>query len=107
LWNYEEVINIFHQYNCVVAYFSGHSHINGYAKDSHGISYVVFTGIIETPPDESAFATVSIFEDHLKIEGHGMEQSHMIPLEVKRSVKDNVIVKGDLSACPATVKVEV
>lgn len=81
--------------------------MNGFAVDSHGISYVVFTGIIETPPSTSAFATVSIYENHLNICGHGMEQSHSIPFEVKKNVSTEVIVDDDLGTSPIILKVKV
>ncbi|XP_054724384.1 uncharacterized protein LOC129234413 isoform X2 [Uloborus diversus] len=105
LWNYESVINTFHQHKCVIAYLSGHSHKSGYAIDSHHISYVVFNGIVETPPDTTSFATVSIFEDCLEIHGHGLEQSYNIPFMTNISTEE--IVETDIETSPSTVKVEV
>lgn len=99
LWNYEEVMKVFHKYSCVVAYFSGHSHVSGYAIDSHGIRYVVFTGIIETPPATFAFATVTIFEDSLSICGQGIEQSYSFPLKQK-SLDSEVAVESDITSSP-------
>lgn len=106
LWNYDEVINIFHQHSCVVTYFSGHSHSNGYAIDSHGISYIVFTGIIETPPDSSAFATISIYADRLEISGHGREESYIIPFK-RKSSDEPVDGEMEVSSVSYPVKVQV
>lgn len=107
LWNYDEVMNVFHNYNCVVAYFSGHSHSSGYAIDSHGISYVVFAGIIETPPTTTAFATVSIYEDHMNIHGQGIERSYSVPIKAKRP-DSGVSVENDIEeTSPTVVKVKV
>lgn len=86
VWNYAEVVSTFHRHNCVVAYLSGHSHASGYALDSHGIHYIVFAGIVETHPDDMAFATVSVFPDRIEVSGHGREESYVLPL---RSVQVN------------------
>lgn len=109
LWNYEEVMNIFHQHKCVVAYFSGHTHASGYALDTHGISYIAFTGILETPPNTSAFATVSYYEDRLEVHGHGLERSYSIPLQGLQDAKgtSNAAVENEVEQSPTTVKVEV
>nr|XP_042904381.1 manganese-dependent ADP-ribose/CDP-alcohol diphosphatase isoform X2 [Parasteatoda tepidariorum] len=106
LWNYNEIIQIFHQHKCVLAYFCGHTHESGYAVDSHGISYVVFTGIVETPPDSPAFATVSLYEDQLKIIGHGLEQSYVIPFKNDNLNNCDESIEEKISNSPA-VKVEV
>lgn len=73
LWNYQQVIDCFNAHSCVVAYFSGHAHNSGYAFH-HGIHYVVYHGIIETNPESEAFATVTLFEDRMLIDGKGVEQ---------------------------------
>lgn len=78
LWNYSDVINIFHQHSCVVGYFSGHTHNAGYALDSHGIHYIVLNGIVETAPDDMAFITVSVFADRMEIKGHGREENRIL-----------------------------
>ncbi|XP_035214887.1 manganese-dependent ADP-ribose/CDP-alcohol diphosphatase-like isoform X2 [Stegodyphus dumicola] len=106
LWNYDEVMNIFHRYKCVVAYFSGHSHVTGYARDSHGISYIVFTGIVETPPETSAFSTVSVYEDRVEVNGHGLENSYILPFQMSNEESDSV-VDNDLETTPTTVRVQV
>ncbi|XP_023237058.1 manganese-dependent ADP-ribose/CDP-alcohol diphosphatase-like [Centruroides sculpturatus] len=78
LWNYNDVIDIFHRHNCVIAYFSGHTHNSGYAMDSKGIHYVVLNGIVETSPSDKAFATISLYDDRLEINGHGREESRTL-----------------------------
>ncbi|GIY13122.1 hypothetical protein CEXT_614101 [Caerostris extrusa] len=112
LWNYEEVIKTFHLHNCVIAYFSGHTHQSGYALDTHGISYIAFAGILETPPDTSAFATVSYYHDRLEVQGHGIENSYSIPLQglkdknAENESDDNTATDSEL-VHPSTIKVEV
>lgn len=78
LWNYAEVINIFHQHNCVIAYFSGHTHNSGYSIDSQGIHYIVLNGIVETSPDDEAFVTVFLYNNRIEINGHGREESRIL-----------------------------
>ncbi|CAL1289129.1 unnamed protein product [Larinioides sclopetarius] len=111
LWNYDEVMKIFHLHKCVIAYFSGHTHKSGYALDSHGISYIAFSGILEAPPDTSAFATVSYYQDRLEVHGHGIERSYNIPLQGLRDVanddNDATIDTEVEPPPPTTVKVEV
>ena len=73
LWNYDQVIDCFNQHNSVIAYFNGHAHNSGYTYDNN-IHYIVLHGIIETPPDNEAFTTVTIYNDHMLIDGMGVEQ---------------------------------
>lgn len=83
LWNYDQVIECFHRHRCVVAYFSGHAHNSGYALDD-GIHYVVFHGVIETDPKEEAFATITVFDDRIFIDGKGVEQQ--MTLKLRQSI---------------------
>lgn len=80
LWNYDEVQNMFARHPCVVAYLSGHAHNAGHGKDDLGIHYLVFHGVIETSPDSQAFATLSLFDDCLVVDGKGTEPSMVLPL---------------------------
>jgi manganese-dependent ADP-ribose/CDP-alcohol diphosphatase len=36
LWNYDEAMNVIHQYNCVKACLSGHDHKGGHSTDAFG-----------------------------------------------------------------------
>lgn len=88
LWNYDQVLECFNRHSCVVAYFNGHAHNSGYAFEN-GIHYVVFHGIIETDPKEDAFATVSVYEDKIFIDGKGVEQQLILSFTRKISTNEN------------------
>ncbi|XP_054153439.1 manganese-dependent ADP-ribose/CDP-alcohol diphosphatase-like [Oppia nitens] len=77
-WNYDEVVDCFNRHRSVVGYLSGHSHSSGYTL-ANGVHYITFHGIVETPPDTEAFASVSVYEDRLVIEGYGYEKSRVLP----------------------------
>lgn len=78
LWNYEEVMRLFGIHPCVCLYLCGHTHRCGYARDSHGVHYMALAGIIETAPHQSAFSTVSMFPDRIKVSGTGREESRIL-----------------------------
>lgn len=84
LWNYDEVISCFNRHKSVVAYFCGHTHNQGYAIEN-GIHYVVFHGIIETSPQDQAFATVTIYENEMEIQGFGLEKTRVLDITPNNS----------------------
>ncbi|XP_018428921.1 PREDICTED: manganese-dependent ADP-ribose/CDP-alcohol diphosphatase [Nanorana parkeri] len=71
-WNYLEVLSTLQSHPSVVAYFAGHDHDGGYCQDEHGIHHITFNGVIETPPDSQAFATMEIYEDRMELRGRGL-----------------------------------
>ncbi|CAI9557083.1 unnamed protein product [Staurois parvus] len=71
-WNYLDVLSMLQVHPSVVAYFAGHDHDGGYCQDPHGIHHITFNGIIETPPDSQAFATMEIYEDRMELRGRGL-----------------------------------
>ncbi|ESP01423.1 hypothetical protein LOTGIDRAFT_149678 [Lottia gigantea] len=72
LWNYDEVLNILHQYSCVIAYFSGHDHDGGFGIDDHNIPHLTFPAILECPPDSvPPLATLKLYTDTLQLTGQG------------------------------------
>jgi len=75
LWNYDEVLKVFHRFDCVVSYMSGHTHTFGHSVDEKGIHYLVYHGVIETSPEDEAFATVCLYEDHMFVKGYGVEKT--------------------------------
>ncbi|PIK45455.1 putative manganese-dependent ADP-ribose/CDP-alcohol diphosphatase [Apostichopus japonicus] len=75
VWNHQEVLALIHQFNTVVATFCGHTHLQGYAVDGHGIHHVVLPGIIETPPGQNGYATVHVYPDRLDVRGVGLMPS--------------------------------
>jgi manganese-dependent ADP-ribose/CDP-alcohol diphosphatase len=112
MWNYEEVIACFNRHPSVVAYLSGHAHNHGYAS-ANGVHYVVFQAIIETSPQYESFATISLFDDRMEIEGHGVEQSRVLYLQNRTYASDHEVldIVDDVSheeiATNPTVEVEV
>lgn len=88
LWNHDRVIDCFNRHSSVIAYFNGHAHTSGYAFDN-GIHYVVFHGIIETSPDNDAFATATVYNDKIVIDGMGVEQNLILNLRKKVDVSSS------------------
>ncbi|XP_068118334.1 manganese-dependent ADP-ribose/CDP-alcohol diphosphatase isoform X2 [Hyperolius riggenbachi] len=71
-WNYPKVLAMLQSHPCVVAYLSGHDHDGGYSEDTYGIHHITVNGVIETPPDSQAFATMEIYEDRMELRGRGL-----------------------------------
>eukprot|EP00249_Psilotum_nudum_P014462 c24837_g1_i1 orf=894-1856(+) len=75
LWNYEEVLHVIHRYECVKVCLAGHTHVGGYALDSHGIHHRVLEAALECPPGTDAFGHVDVYENRLSIVGTGCMDS--------------------------------
>lgn len=71
LWNAEELVSLFGEYDHIAAYMNGHNHRGNYGIHG-GCHYVNFKGMVETEK-ESAYATVRCYADRLEIEGYGLE----------------------------------
>ncbi|XP_051136802.1 manganese-dependent ADP-ribose/CDP-alcohol diphosphatase [Andrographis paniculata] len=69
LWNYDEVMEVVHRYNCVKACLAGHAHTGGYSVDSRGVHHRVLEAALECPPGTSAFGRVDLFHDSLSLIG--------------------------------------
>lgn len=69
LWNYGEVMDVIHRYNCVKVCLAGHDHKGGYSVDSHGIYHRVLEAALECPPGTSAFGHVDVYCDRLLLLG--------------------------------------
>lgn len=78
LWNYQDVLDVLQQFNCVVACFHGHTHVWDYAVDDKGVHYCVFDGVVEAPLDSNAFATLHVKDDSIAIEGFGVVPSRVL-----------------------------
>ena len=76
--NHEEIREVLESAGCVAAYFSGHDHKGGYAHQE-GIHHVRVEGMVEGP-DETAYATVGLFDDQLEINGVGRTPSRVLAL---------------------------
>ena len=86
LWNYDEVLTVFHLHSCVIAYLSGHYHEGGYAVDEHGIHYASLRGIIEADATEDASATAHVYNGHIELFNVGSRKNPIdkIIIELKR-----------------------
>lgn len=71
-WNYDELLSIIRSHSSVVCFMAGHDHDGGYHRDKKGgVHHLTLEGVIETPPDSNAFATVSVYEDRMELKGCG------------------------------------
>lgn len=75
LWNYDEVMNVIHQYNCVKVCLSGHDHKGGHSIDSHGIHHRSLEAALECPPGADAFGYIDVYDNRLLLFGTGRVQS--------------------------------
>ncbi|KAK6148281.1 hypothetical protein DH2020_019193 [Rehmannia glutinosa] len=69
LWNYDEVMEIIHRYNCVKVCLAGHEHEGGYFVDSYGVHHRVFEAALECPPGTDAYGHIDLFDDRLLLSG--------------------------------------
>ncbi|XP_061564705.1 manganese-dependent ADP-ribose/CDP-alcohol diphosphatase [Cololabis saira] len=71
-WNYDELLALIRSHGSVVCYMAGHAHDGGYCRDEDtGVHHLTLDGVIETPPDSDAFATVSVYTDRMLLKGSG------------------------------------
>lgn len=68
-WNYDEVMEIIHKYDCVKVCLAGHDHKGGYYIDSYGIHHRVLEAALECPPGSDAFGYVDVYDDRLCLLG--------------------------------------
>ncbi|PIA51631.1 hypothetical protein AQUCO_01100470v1 [Aquilegia coerulea] len=68
-WNYDEVMEVIHRYNCVKVCIAGHDHKGGHSIDSHGIHHRVLEAALECPPGSNAFGFVDAYDDRLSLSG--------------------------------------
>ncbi|KAJ7945803.1 Manganese-dependent ADP-ribose/CDP-alcohol diphosphatase [Quillaja saponaria] len=69
LWNYDEVMDVIHRYNCVKVCLGGHDHKGGHSVDSHGIHHRVLEAALECPPGTDAFGHVDVYDDRISLIG--------------------------------------
>ncbi|CAM4705782.1 unnamed protein product [Leuciscus chuanchicus] len=70
-WNYEELLLVLRAHKSVMIFISGHDHDGGFCTDPSGVHHITLEGVIETPPDTSAFGTVYVYEDQMLLKGSG------------------------------------
>ncbi|MGV3559971.1 metallophosphoesterase [Larkinella arboricola] len=75
LWNHQEVKALLESYPNVRAYFNGHAHQSSYHTEK-GIHYITFRGMVEQ--EETGFAVVEVYNDHLKIDGFAAEPDRIL-----------------------------
>ncbi|MCL7040980.1 hypothetical protein MKW94_014349 [Papaver nudicaule] len=68
-WNYDEVMEIIHRYDCVKVCLAGHDHKGGHSIDSHGVHHRVLEAALECPPGSDAFGYVDVYDDRLCLLG--------------------------------------
>ncbi|KAI3454403.1 hypothetical protein Pfo_011066 [Paulownia fortunei] len=79
LWNYDEVMEVIHRYNCVKVCLAGHDHKGGHAVDSDGVHHRVLEAALECPPGTNAFGYIDLFHDSLLLSGtDGLESQEMV-----------------------------
>ncbi|XP_057443667.1 manganese-dependent ADP-ribose/CDP-alcohol diphosphatase-like isoform X3 [Lotus japonicus] len=69
LWNYDEVMNLMHRYNCVKVCLAGHNHTGGSSIDAHGVHHRVLEAALECPPGTDAFGSVDVYDDKISLVG--------------------------------------
>ncbi|XP_010555507.1 PREDICTED: manganese-dependent ADP-ribose/CDP-alcohol diphosphatase [Tarenaya hassleriana] len=69
LWNYDEVMDIIHKYDCVKLCLSGHDHKGGCSVDSHGVHHRSLEAALECPPGTSSFGYIDVYENRLSLVG--------------------------------------
>ncbi|XP_042502343.1 manganese-dependent ADP-ribose/CDP-alcohol diphosphatase isoform X1 [Macadamia integrifolia] len=69
LWNYDEVMDVIHRYNCVKVCLAGHDHKGGHSIDSHGVHHRVLEAALECPPGSDAFGHIDVYHDSLALSG--------------------------------------
>ncbi len=75
LWNSNEVNTLISKYPDVFAFLAGHGHISQHIP-ADGIHHIMFKGMVEET--QNAYAIVSVFQDHIEIEGFGEEVSRKL-----------------------------
>lgn len=75
LWNYDEVMELIHRYNCVKVCLAGHDHRGGFSIDSHGVHHRVLEAALECPPGTDAFGYINVYDDGISLVGTGKMES--------------------------------
>ncbi|WP_282161775.1 metallophosphoesterase [Ulvibacterium marinum] len=73
LLNYEELLSLIEENDCVKFYFNGHNHAGDYIEKD-GVHYLTFKGMVDTQ-DSTSFARVAFKKDSIFVTGYGRELS--------------------------------
>ncbi|KAF5730896.1 manganese-dependent ADP-ribose/CDP-alcohol diphosphatase-like isoform X1 [Tripterygium wilfordii] len=78
LWNYDEVMDVIHRYNCVKVCLAGHEHSGGHSIDAYGVHHRVLEAALECPPGKDAYGYIDVYDDRLSLVGTNcMESTEM------------------------------
>lgn len=69
LWNYNEVMDLIHRYDCAKVCLAGHDHKGGYSLDSHGVHHRILEAALECPPGTNAFGHIDLYQNGLLLSG--------------------------------------
>ncbi|XP_057787910.1 manganese-dependent ADP-ribose/CDP-alcohol diphosphatase-like [Salvia miltiorrhiza] len=69
LWNYNEVMDLIHRYDCVKVCLAGHDHKGGYSVDSYGVHHRILEAALECPPGTNAFGHIDLYPSGLLLCG--------------------------------------
>ena len=75
LWNSNEVNTLISRYPNVFAFLAGHGHLSQHIPVD-GIHHIMFRGMVEET--YNSYAIISVFSDHILIEGYGKEVSRKL-----------------------------
>ena len=77
LWNYDEVQAVLDAHPAtVVAWFAGHDHDGGYAKDQNGCHHIIPCSPLECAANQVSFGHVDVYSDRLVIDWTGKVPEH-------------------------------
>ncbi|WP_173088962.1 metallophosphoesterase [Devosia sp. 1635] len=78
MWDSERIVDLLTSYDNFAAFFNGHNHAGNYGAigDQH---FLNFKGMVETP-DQTAYSTVSVFDDRIEVTGHGLEEDRNLTI---------------------------
>ncbi|MEM7397235.1 MAG: metallophosphoesterase, partial [Verrucomicrobiota bacterium] len=77
LWNAGELVALLEEHACVKLYMNGHNHV-GHHATKNGIHYLTLKGMVDT--EESAYATIDVFDARLEVKGYGREEDRTLTL---------------------------
>lgn len=97
-WNYDDLLAVIRSHRSVVCYMAGHDHDGGYCWDAAtGVHHLTLEGVVETPPDSDAFATVFVYEDRMVLKGSGRTRDRKLPFRRPEESADGTFECSDLS----------
>ena len=87
LWNYKEVLNLLHSFDCVVAVITGHTHHFSYRLDELGVHFVTMPGIVEIQPGSNGFGTIEVYKEKLILHIHGVRDVKSLEMVSPKTIQ--------------------